>query len=298
MLYAFRNAPHLFIGSTVGWRQRTLKEHVEEEKLMKSLITAAMMLVAVYSAPRVARQTGYTPPPASADVLRGIDFASANPLDEAYRGEFDRCDRENIFKGVRMTGFRRCSTDPNRARALLKFPNGTIFIESKLGLDIDGSHKACSDPGLADQCATWFEWPALPRPARFVDSDKFPYVVIPIAGLRGRDDREFRTKTGVDKGDLGVVVFKDKIVPVFVADGGPHNKLGEGSAALFREIGEDRCRRVGRGGHCERYRDVSIDGKVLFFLFPGSRIAGLTPDTALENIRREALRRFAELQRR
>lgn len=85
-----------------------------------------------------------------------------------------------------MTGFRRCSNDPNRARALLKFADGTIFIESKLGLDIDGSGKACGDPGTADQCATWFEWPDLPKPARFVDSDRFPYVVIPIAGLRGR----------------------------------------------------------------------------------------------------------------
>jgi hypothetical protein len=256
-----------------------------------------MMLAALSSVPRPAQTPTYMPPPASAGVLRDVDFASARPVDEAYRAEFDRCDRENIFKGVRMTHFRRCSNDPNRARALLKFPNGTVFIESKLGLDIDGSKKACSDPGLADQCSTWFEWPDLPRPARFVDSDIFPYVVIPIAGPGGHQDREFRDKTGVDRGDLGVVVFKDKIVPVFVADGGPHNKLGEGSAALFKAIGEDRCRTVGGDGHCKRYRDVSIDGKVLFFLFPGSKLAGLTPDNALENIRREALRRFAELQR-
>jgi Fungal chitosanase of glycosyl hydrolase group 75 len=264
---------------------------------MKSLIAATVILVALYSAPRIAHQTRYMPPPASAGVLRDIGFTSASPVDKSYRAEFDRCDREDIFEGVRMTGFRRCSTDPNRARALLKFPNGTIFIESKLGLDIDGSQKACSAPGRADQCSTWFEWPGLSGTARFVDSDKFPYVVIPIAGLGGRDDREFRDKTGIDKGDIGVVVFKDKIVPVFVADGGPNNKLGEGSAALFKALGEDRCRRAGSDGHCERFHDASIDGKVLFFLFPRSRIDGLTPDNALENIRREALRRFADLQR-
>ena len=264
---------------------------------MRILITITMMLAALCGATGIAQRTRYTPPAASAAVLRDIDFDSARPLDEAYRAEFDRCDRENIFEGVRMTGFRRCSNDPNRARALLKFPNGTVLIESKLGLDIDGSQKACGNPGAADQCPTWFEWPDLPRPDRFVDSDKFPYVVIPISGLRRRDDREFRDKTGVDKGDLGVVVFKDKVVPVFVADGGPHNKLGEGSAALFRGLGEDRCRRVGRDGHCLSYRDVSIDGKVIFFLFPDSKIEGLTPDNAPESIRREALRRFAELQR-
>lgn len=264
---------------------------------MRRLTAGLILLIALYGAPRAARQATYMPPPASATVLRGVDFSAARPLDEAYRAEFTRCDRENIFEGVAMTGFRRCSNDPNRVRALLKFPDGMIFIESKLGLDIDGSKKACGDPGAADQCATWFEWPDLPKPARYVDSDRFPYVVIPIAGLRGRGGREFRDKTGLDRGDLGVVVFRDRVVPVFIADGGPHNKLGEGSAALFKAIGEDRCQRMGSDGHCERYRDVSIDGGVLFFLFPGSKIAGLTPDNASESIRREALRRFAELQR-
>ena len=53
-----------------------------------------------------------------------MDFSAASQLDEDYRAQFDRCDRENIFRGVRMIGFRRCSNDPNRVRALLKFSNG------------------------------------------------------------------------------------------------------------------------------------------------------------------------------
>lgn len=258
---------------------------------MKSLIIGAVLFLAVSST----QPPPYTPPPASAAVLREVDFSAAHPLDEDYRAQFDRCDRENIFRGVRMNGFRRCSNDPNRVRALLRFPNGAIFFESKMGLDIDGSHKACSAPGAADQCPTWFKWPGLTGNARFVDSDRFPYVVIPIANQLGRSDPEFRDKTGLDAGDLGVVVFGDRVVPVFVADGGPHNKLGEGSAALFRELGQDRCRRMGTGGHCERYLDASIERGVLFFLFPGSRVQGLTPDSAPETIRREALRLFAEL---
>jgi hypothetical protein len=262
---------------------------------MKSILIVAVMLFALYGTPRTAQPPRYTPPPASAAAVGDVDFAGASPLDEDYRAQFDLCDRRNIFRGVTMVGFRRCSNDPNRVRALLKFPNGAIFFESKLGLDVDGSHKACSDPGSADQCATWFKWPGLTGNARFVDSDRFPYVVIPIANQRGRSDTEFRDKTGVDSGDLGVVVFRDKVVPVFVADGGPHNKLGEGSAALFRELGQDRCRRTGPGGHCQRYLDASIESGVLFFLFPGSKIEGLTPENALERVRREALRRFAEL---
>jgi hypothetical protein len=263
-------------------------------KIMKSLIIGAVLLFAASGA-TAPQLPVYTPPTASAGAVRDVDFSAARPLDEDYRAQFARCDRENIFRGKRMRGRSRCSTDPNRVRALLKFPNGAVFFESKMGLDLDGSHKACSDPGSADQCPTWFTWPGLTGKASFVDSDKFPYVVIPIAGPSVQRGREFRNKTGVAAGDLGVVVFRDKVVPVFVADGGPHNKLGEGSAALFRELGEDRCRETDAAGHCKRYLDASIERGVLFFIFPGSKIQGLTPENALETVRREALRRFAEL---
>lgn len=263
---------------------------------MRRMVLGVMSLLLIYPAARIAQSPVYAPPPASVPVLAGIQFPSAVPVGETYRGEFERCDRENIFKAVSMRGFRRCSTDPNRVRALLKFPDQTILFESKMGLDIDGSWKACHDPGAADLCPTTFNWPGLAAPARYVDSDKFPYIVIPAAGL-GRADTEFRDKTGVKLGDLGVVVYKDKVVPVFVADFGPHNKLGEGSAALFKALGEDRCARWGSDGHCRRYRDFSIERGVLFFIFPNSRIEGLNPGNALEKIRTDALARWERLKR-
>ncbi len=264
---------------------------------MRKITLIAVIALAIVSPPaRMAQLPGYSPPAASMMVLEGINFAGATPVDESYRAEFDRCDRENIFKGKRMTNFRKCTNDPNRVKALLRFTDRTVFFESKLSLDIDGSFKACHSPGLADQCPTWFEWPALGLPARYVDSDKYPFMVIPISGPDGPSSTEFRDRTGIRKGDLGVVIFKDKVVPVFVADGGPHNKLGEGSAALFAALGESRCRRT-LGGHCESYRDVSIPRGVLFFLFPDSKIEGLTPANALGKIRSEALARFERLKR-
>jgi hypothetical protein len=83
---------------------------------------------------------------------------------------------------------------------------------------------------------------------------------------------------------------------VFVADGGPYNKLGEGSQALFKALGEDRCSQMSQDGHCEKYRDFSIPSGVLVFLFPNSKIVGLTPANALEKIRFEALARFERLK--
>jgi len=255
----------------------------------------AILLLAFLSVTVKAQQPTYAPPPASAATVAGVRFESAAPIDESYRAEFDRCDRENIFREEEMPGFRKWTDDPNKVKVLLRFPNGTIFFQAKLALDIDGSQKACNNPGSADQCGTWFKWKDQSGKAANVDSDQYPFVVIPVAGLRGRDDREFRDKTGIAKGDLGVVIYKDKIVPVFVADGGPHNKLGEGSAALLKALGEDRCREW-QHGHCARYRDFSVPGNVLFILFPNSGIADLTPAKALEKIRVEALKRFAQLK--
>lgn len=263
---------------------------------MKTFAIGGLLALSVLLPGQQRLQSQYSPPASSAGVLEGIKFTNASPVDETYRAEFDRCDRENMFRGQAMTGFRRCSTDKNNVKALLRFPNGTIFIESKLGLDLDGSWKACHDAGAADQCATWFKWKDQPPTKDNVDSDKYPFVVIPIDGLRGRDDKEFREKTGINKGDLGIAVYKDRIVPVFVADGGPHNKLGEGSAALLKALGEDRCRRWSDDGHCQSYRDVSVSAGVLFFLFPNSKIEDISPDNALERVRGEALRRFAELR--
>ena len=242
-----------------------------------------------------AAQQPYTPPPASSQVLARIPFRQPTPIDEVYRGEFVKCDREDVFEGQQMLRFRKCSNDPSRVKALLRFPNGTVFFEAKWSLDIDGSWKACHDAGSTDQCHTWYKWKDQPAATANVDADKYPYVVIPIANVNGSDNPEFRNKTGIVKGDLGVVVFKDRIVPIFVADGGPHNKMGEGSTALLKAIGEDRCK-LWCDGHCEKFRDVSVPGGVLFFLFPNSKLADLTPDNALEKIKVEALRRFEALK--
>lgn len=263
---------------------------------MRSFIAVAMGLALLYSIPNAAQVQRYQPPPASTVVLEGIDFANASALDEVYRAEFERCDRENVFKGIKVPKDYRCRDDPNKIKALLKFPDGAIFFESKLSLDLDGSWKACHDPGHSDQCPTWYEWPHLPQGEQHVDSDIYPYVVIPISDFKGKSNREFRDKTGLDSGDVGVVIYNDKVVPVFIADGGPYNKLGEGSEALFKALGEDRCLKWRPDGHCENYHDSSLPDKVLFFLFPRSNIVGLTPANALEKVRFEALARLAKLK--
>ena len=212
------------------------------------------------------------PPPVAA--TSEPDYSAAVPIDEAYRAEFARCDRENIFRGRTMTGYGRCMTDPSRVERLAALDGIAIFT-SKLGVDLDGSWWACNGDGPTDLCGTWLMLPG----NKPVDSDEVPYIVIPIA--KGGDllNREFRNKTHVGKGDFGVAIYRGRVVPVIVADGGPFNKLGEGSMALHRAFNRELCAERNTAGQCIRPNGAanrSIESGVTTILFPGSARADLT----------------------
>jgi hypothetical protein len=248
----------------------------------------AVLVCAGFSA--IAQAAPFEPPAASKALLQGIDFANAKPIDDDYLAEFRNCDETNFFRGNPMAGWRKCSGDKNNVRTLLKLANGAIYFESKLGLDLDGSWKAWNAKGKADLKATWYQWPrscnARQRDKKGlcqkeqVDAEHVPFIVIPIAGPPSLG-QEFRKKTGIDKGDFGVVIYGDKWVPAFVADGGPYNKLGEASAAVLAALGQDRCRHRNSSGFCDRYREASIPRDVITIVFPHSSLAGMTSDKAM-----------------
>lgn len=201
-------------------------------KLAKSVLVILILNFLVYS------QT-YTPPPESKNIVSKDFFKNAKPLDEQYRSQFDDCDKRNYFNGINMALYKNksCSGDPNRLKALLKFPDGTIFFDSKMSLDVDGSWKACCEnPGLTDLCSTSYSFKTEKKNEKacdgykrrlYVDADVYPYIVIPtsVPGKKFPDKnqaKEFRAKTKIKTGDVGVVIYKDKMIPVFVADGGSH----------------------------------------------------------------------------
>jgi hypothetical protein len=89
-------------------------------------------------------------------------------------------------------------------------------------------------------------------PHRYVDSTVIPYIVLPSAVTR---------KTRAKLGDFAVVVNKKtwKTAYAIFADGGPPNKLGEGSMALADAL--DIPSNPRRGG---------ASGDVIYVVFPGS----------------------------
>ena len=249
----------------------------------------------------------YQPPPKSANLVKGIDFKKAVEIDKKYKSSFDECDKT-----------KKCREDANRLKALFRFGDSAVFFDSKMSLDLDGSWVACNcgnSIGKSDQCSTSYFWKTFPNdydkkhPEKFckfyqnqdfVDSNKIPFIVIP-GGFENHfkiNDKpyNFIEETGAN---LGVVIYKDKLIPVMVADGGPSFRIGEGSAKLFKELGEDRCHKYD-GEQCVSFEkgDYSIPDNVLFFVFPNSQISKetLNKDNAAELIKVEGLKKFEELK--
>lgn len=233
---------------------------------------------------------------AGAALAQQISPLSGTPVDEAYREEFVTCDRQDIFHGVLRKPPHGCKTDPSRLTRLERIsaanerPEAILYV-AKLAWDRDGSPFSCSTPGYTDQCATSYmlnPTASVPCPRAAgarppclpIDAERIPYVAIPAAGPPSIRPREFRDKTGIGWGDFGVVIANGRTVPVIVADGGPANKIGEGSTALLRALSADgKPRPIGSG--------------VTVVLFPRSA-ERLTVDTLEERVRT----RGAELYRR
>ncbi len=238
--------------------------------------------------PPAGKDAGVLPPPRwPAD----IDLSAGTDVDEDYRHQFALCDADGSFRG-HAAAYHGCRGDPNNATELRRLPDGAIAFTAKLAVDLDGSPFACSaDHGPTDQCPTSLMLPGADGTPVPVDSDAVPYVVIPAAGppdVHG----EFSRLTGVHTGDVGVVVYHGRVVPVIVADTGPYSMLGEGSLALHRALGRELCTAHDAAGRCSAVVDPmeSIEGDVTTVLFPGSAPDGLTPDTIAATVRTQAMR--------
>lgn len=203
---------------------------------------------------------------------------------DEYRQQFALCDENDTFYKVQFPltdtnghFFYQCNTNRSNLVRLEKIEadpaKGTpeaIIIGSKIALDNDGSASACSsNHGHTDQCSTALmlfdqtkcPWDPNKDGCVPVDADSVPYVVLPTASPAGHpeiDGHQFRTVTGLRIGDYGVVIAHGKVVSVIIADGGPANKIGEGSGALLKKLSK-------------KGEPTPIDDGAVFILFPRTR---------------------------
>lgn len=70
--------------------------------------------------------SSFKPPSASAAQCNGVPFGDAINVAQENKEMFDDFDRT------------RARNDPSKCKAILKFPDGTIFWSSKMAIDADG----------------------------------------------------------------------------------------------------------------------------------------------------------------
>ena len=225
----------------------------------------------------------FNPPSSSLGQLQGVPFSSA--IDAAP-------DLKQIYDDFDKTPDGR--NDPNKCKALLKFPDGTIFWSSKMAIDADGPAAGPGrrsgtqlDPG-SGQDDTTFHYPGTNKG---LASEVVPFIVLPGGS--------FGSKTDLAIGDMAIVIFGDKIAAAICGDLGPTKKIGEGSIRIHEHVhppAPDPCIRNNQG-FCHKIHNVSIDEDVLFFAFPGSSIVrGLTQETIETQVKEKAFALYNKLR--
>ena len=193
---------------------------------------------------------GYSVPQSDAKVLQGIDFTKAQVILPDLTQRFQACDQQD------PPG---CKVDPSRNTVILDFPGGPVFFDAKMDIDADGSTLS-KRREFPNQPETAFRYPTTDTS---LDSERVPYIVLPIGDLR-------RT-AGVGTGDLAAVIKDGRLQFAIVGDVGPPPKIGEGSLKLHANLGHNTCTTYDENGNCSQFTDVSIDAPVLYFVFPNSR---------------------------
>ena len=186
---------------------------------------------------RVSSDFGYTPPEATLPRLGAIAalLESATPIDKTFNA-LDQVD------------------------ALFQLPGGQLYFESNLDLDTDGKET----PGIIFEATHQNETSLHAPNGESLNPNEVPFFVLP--GIHTGVGPTQVTLGGLTfaLGDLGAILFQDKIEFAVFGDFGPRSKIGEGSIALHRALGHETVRPDGR------IRDVDIERHVVTIVFPNS----------------------------
>jgi N-acetylmuramoyl-L-alanine amidase/Fungal chitosanase of glycosyl hydrolase group 75 len=234
----------------------------------------------------------FNPPNSSKKLLEGVPLDQANDTAPEAKARYDAFDKTAAGK-----------KDPSKCKALLQFPDGTVFWSAKLAVDADGAPSAPGrpngkqlDPGSGgDKTTLTFTNGA------FLSSEAHHYIVLSQGWTSngGNNGKPFHPDLSL--GDVAIVIYKDKVTAAICGDLGPNRKIGEGSIRVhedFHPPGPDPCKeRDPKDKYCVRILNASIEEDVLIFVFPGSSFAeGLTPATIESKVKERAFTRFNQLK--
>jgi hypothetical protein len=225
---------------------------------------------------------GYVPPSASAALLSGLDFSNGTgDKGKRYRAAYAAADADpRLAKG-----------DPSNCKALLQFPKA-VFFEAKMAICADGSPRSNGDrPGSIDRPHGQLHT-AKKNP---VDGSDFNAEVVPYIVLTGPASHgNFVSDFGVKNCDLAVVICQGQITPAFFGEVGPPFRLGEASIQVHENL-VPAVRFPWTTPSKASIRNASVEGGVLYFVFPGTAVAkaaGMSADQWLEATLKAATERF------
>lgn len=203
----------------------------------------------------------FQPPAESRRQTSGVPFDTAEDFAPDAKARYDAFDD------------RPSNRDPSNCKALLAFKNGAgdpqaVFWSAKMSIDADGpaagpgrkTGKQLDDTG---QNVTSFRF----SNGKSLPAEAVPYIVLPL-----NEDKDGPFDPAVKIGDVAVVIFKDMITAAICGDLGPVPKIGEASIRVHEALQPacpDPCRRDSNG-FCTRARNSSVEGDVLYFVFPDS----------------------------
>ena len=246
---------------------------VERAWMSRGVLVAALVFLGCgLSAGRAnaaAAGTPYSAPPTDVQVLRHVDFGRAQLIDPQLTALYQACDQNQERGG--------CYSDQAKNMVILRFPDNTVFFDAKMAIDADGSVLSkrgdpphgratclrCPKPAAADGSTASVSDPYATGPGPSLDSERVPYVVMPLG--------DFRRESGVQLGDLAAVVKDGRVAFAIVGDLGPRTHIGEGSMKLHTELGHTMCTAYDADGNCSAFTDNSIDPPVLYFFFPDTK---------------------------
>ncbi len=134
-------------------------------------------------------------------------------------------------------------------KIIFRLPGGELYIDADMDIDADGSPRAREIDPCCGQLETSLRYPG----GKSVNAEDIPYFVLPGGFFQSR---------GIQLGDIAAVIYNNRIEYAVLADVGPTNKIGEGSIALSRSLGNEPL----RNGIVR----IGIDDDVIYIVFPGS----------------------------
>ncbi len=194
----------------------------------------------------------YSPPAASADLLKNVPFHLAQAVGQKYLDRFKAADEGSA------------KTDPSRCKTLLKLPNGVLFFEAKMALCVDGSPRAkeLDKTGLTETAHSIGGKP--------INAEVVSYVVIPRPDKTTGDD--FLKDMGLAKGDLAMIIFGGKRCGAILGERGPEEKIGETSIYVHERLHElgAPLKNPWKTSAKKAIHNVSVPSEVLYVIFPGT----------------------------